>query len=148
MGDFITANDIDNKDGFGKAIQSFNTILQRQLSSFVYEIDKSDKEKLHAQFFVPQTAFKKILLFLPSMAGWLLHAPLYFPLKKIIIVKTTETDHFDSLVVGLLFFAYPLYVGSATLSLFFFSGQWYSFWLLLIFPLTAWSHLQLKKQMD
>lgn len=148
LGDFITANDIDNKDGFGKAIQSFNTMLQRQLSSFVYEIDKSDKEKLHAKFFVPQSAFKKTLLFLPSKAGWLLHAPLYYPIKKMIVVKNIDTDHFDSLVVGLLFIAYPFYVVSATLSLFFFSGQWHSFWLPLLFPLTAWSHLHLKKQLD
>jgi 1-acyl-sn-glycerol-3-phosphate acyltransferase len=148
LGDFITAKDIDNKNGFGKAIQSFNTILHRQLSSFVYEIDKSDKEKLQAQFFVPPSALKKTLLFLPSKVGWLLHAPLYYPIKKMIIEKTTETDHFDSLVVGLLFIAYPLYVSSAVLFAFFFSGQWNSFWLLLLFPITAWSHLHLKKQLD
>jgi 1-acyl-sn-glycerol-3-phosphate acyltransferase len=148
IGDFITAIDIETTDGFGKGIQSFNSLLQQQLTPLVFEINKSDKEKLHAQFYIHQSALKKILLFLPSLIGWVLHAPLYYPIKKIIIKKTIETDHFDSIVVGLLFFAYPLYVFSTTLSLFLFSGEWYSFWLLLIFPFTAWSHLQLKKQMD
>ena len=148
IGDFITAIDIETTDGFGKGIQSFNSLLQQQLTPLVFEINKSDKEKLHAQFYIHQSALKKILLFLPSLIGWVLHAPLYYPIKKIIIKKTIETDHFDSIVLGLLFFAYPLYVLSATLSLFFFSGEWYSFWLLVLFPFTAWSYLQLKKQMD
>ena len=148
IGEFITAKDIEPSDGFGKGIQAFNSLLQQRLAPLVFEINQSDKEKLHAQFYNHQSALKKILLFLPSIIGWILHAPLYYPLKKIIIKKTIETDHFDSIIVGLLFFAYPLYVGAATLSLFFFSGEWYSFWLLLLFPFTAWSHLQLKKQMD
>jgi 1-acyl-sn-glycerol-3-phosphate acyltransferase len=148
LGDFITASDIDTADGFGKGIQSFNTLLHQQLAPLVYEINKSDEEKIQAQFHIHQPAIKKTLLFLPAAIGWLLHAPLYYPIKKIIIKKTIETDHFDSIVVGLLFFAYPLYVGAATLSLFFFSGQWYSFGLLLLFPFTAWSYLQLKKQMN
>ena len=85
---------------------------------------------------------------MPSIAGWLLHAPLYYPLKKIIMKKTNDTDHFDSIIVGLLFFTYPLYVLMISVSLFLLSGQLNFFWLLLLFPFTAWTHLQLKKQID
>jgi len=88
------------------------------------------------------------MLFLPSMIGWLLHAPLYYPIKKFVIKKATDTDHFDSLVIAILFLAYPIYVGLVTIFTFIFSGHWYSFLLLLILPATAWSHVQLKKQMD
>ena len=148
LGDFITAKEVDYKEGFGKGIQSFNKVAQQQLSRFVYEIEKSDKEKIQKLFFIPQPAIKKIILFVPSIAGWLLHAPLYYPLKKIIIKKTNDTDHFDSIIVGLLFFTYPLYVVMISVSLFLLSGQLNFFWLLLLFPFTAWAHLQLKKQID
>jgi 1-acyl-sn-glycerol-3-phosphate acyltransferase len=148
LGDLITAKEVDCKEGFGKAIQSFNKVAQQQLSNFVYEIEKSNKEKIRSYFFIPQPILKKIILFAPSIAGWLLHAPLYYPLKKIITKKTKDTDHFDSIMVGLLFFTYPLYVLIITLSMFLLTGQFDFFWLLLFFPLTAWSHLQLKKQID
>ncbi|NDE09046.1 MAG: glycerol acyltransferase [Chitinophagia bacterium] len=148
LGDLITAKEVDCKEGFGKAIQSFNKVAQQQLSNFVYEIEKSNKEKIRSYFFIPQPILKKIILFAPSIAGWLLHAPLYYPLKKIITKKTNDTDHFDSIMVGLLFFTYPLYVLIITLSMFLLTGQFDFFWLLLFFPLTAWSHLQLKKQVD
>jgi len=148
LGDLITAKEVDCKEGFGKAIQSFNKVAQQQLSNFVYEIEKSNKEKIRSYFFIPQPILKKIILFAPSIAGWLLHAPLYYPLKKIITKKTKDTDHFDSIMVGLLFFTYPLYVLIITLSMFLLTGQFDFFGLLLFFPLTAWSHLQLKKQFD
>jgi len=148
LGDLITAKEVDCKEGFGKAIQSFNKVAQQQLSNFVYEIEKSNKEKIRSYFFIPIPILKKIILFAPSIAGWLLHAPLYYPLKKIITKKTKDTDHFDSIMVGLLFFTYPLYVLIITLSMFLLTGQFDLFWLLLFFPLTAWSHLQLKKQVD
>jgi len=148
LGDLITAKEVDCKEGFGKAIQSFNKVAQQQLSNFVYEIEKSNKEKIRSYFFIPIPILKKIILFAPSIAGWLLHAPLYYPLKKIITKKTKDTDHFDSIMVGLLFFTYPLYVLIITLSMFLLTDQFDFFWLLLFFPLTAWSHLQLKKQVD
>lgn len=84
LGDLITAKEVDYKDGFGKAIQCFNKVAQQQLSRFVYEIEKSDKEKIQTYFFIPQPILKKIILLVPSIVGWLLHAPLYYPLKKII----------------------------------------------------------------
>jgi 1-acyl-sn-glycerol-3-phosphate acyltransferase len=146
LGDFITANEVDLKEGFGKAIQSFNNLAQQQLSRFVFEIEKSDKEKLLKHFFIPISTLKKIILFLPSITGWLLHAPLYYPLKTIITKKAKDTDHFDSIIVVLLFFIYPLYVVGITLLLFLLSSQLVFLGLLLLFPFTAWSHLQLKKQ--
>ncbi|MBC7887234.1 MAG: 1-acyl-sn-glycerol-3-phosphate acyltransferase [Ferruginibacter sp.] len=146
FGEFITRNDIDMQDGPGKSIQAFNTKLQNQLAPFVFEIDKTDKAKLKASFYVRQPALKRILLYLPSIAGWLLHAPLFYPVKKIVTKKTNSTDHYDSVVIALLFLAYPVYAGMVTCLFFLYSGQWYALWLLLIFPATAWAHLQLKKQ--
>ena len=148
FGEFIVANDIDTKEGFGKAIHTFNEKLEAQLKPLVFDIDSSDKEKLHTTFYIPLSTLKKILLFLPSITGWVLHAPLFYPLKKSIYKKTKSSDHFDSVIIALLFFAYPLYVGLVTLMAFLWSGCWYAFLLLVVFPFTAWAHLQLKRQMD
>ena len=148
LGEFITANDIDSYNGHGKSIQSFNAGLLQQLQPFVFEIDATNKEDLHNKFYVPQPALKKIFLFIPSAIGWLLHAPLYYAVKIIVKKSAFDTDHYDSIVVAILLLAYPLYVVIISLLVFFITNQPFSFLLLLIFPLTAWAHVQLKKQLD
>jgi hypothetical protein len=51
-------------------------------------------------------------------------------------------------MVALLFIGYPLYILLLTLLTFFITGHWYAFLLLACLPLTAWAHIQLKKQLD
>jgi hypothetical protein len=148
FGTFITANDIDNTNGHGKSIQSFNAALLQQLRPFVFEIDNADAAALHNKLYLPQTRLKKIFLFVPAVTGWLLHAPLYYPLKTCVKKAAFHTDHFDSIVVGALMIAYPLYVIIISLIIFAISSAQLSFLLLLIFPFTAWAHVQLKKQLD
>lgn len=148
FGDFITGDDIDLKDTHGKSIQTFNSNLQEQLANFVFEIDKKDTAQLHTRFYVPQSGLKKILLYIPSIIGWLLHAPLYYPVKRLVIKKTTDADHFDSLVIAILFFAYPFYVLLVSILTIIISHQWYAVLLLFILPASAWAHVQLKKQLD
>ncbi|MEO6548124.1 MAG: 1-acyl-sn-glycerol-3-phosphate acyltransferase [Ferruginibacter sp.] len=147
FGELITSNDINLKDVQGKCIQAFNSILEKQLAPIVFEIDKDDQQKLKERLYVSQPLLKRIILFLPSITGWLLHAPLYYPLKQYVIKKTNSTDHFDSVIVALLFIAYPVYLFGITLLIFLWSSQWLAFLLLIVLPATAWSHLQLKKQM-
>jgi 1-acyl-sn-glycerol-3-phosphate acyltransferase len=146
FGEFITMQDVDFKDAPGKSILAFNTNLQQQLSSFVFEIPETDKVAMRETFYIHQSLLKKTLLFLPAAIGWLLNAPLYFPVKNFVINKTTDTDHFDSVVVGILLVVYPLYVSFITLIVLLFSSNWYALVLYIIFPFTAWSYLQLKKQ--
>jgi 1-acyl-sn-glycerol-3-phosphate acyltransferase len=148
FGDFITANDINAGNGHGRNIQSFNANLVQQLQPFVFEIEAADKKMLHEKLYVPQPALKKILLFIPSVLGWLLHAPLYYPIKNIVKKLSFHTDHYDSVVVAILLLAYPLYLIVITLLVFAFTHQPLSFLLLLIVPFTAWAQLQLKKQVD
>ena len=146
FGQLITADTINPDNGHGKSIQAFNTNLQTQLSALVFEIDSNNKEKLKKTFYVEQPLLKKAVLFIPAIIGWLLHAPLYYSVKKIVIRKTNSIDHFDSLMVAILFLAYPAYVGTITGFVFILSGFWYSLLWLIIFPATAWALLQLKKQ--
>ncbi|MGC4100112.1 lysophospholipid acyltransferase family protein [Ferruginibacter sp.] len=148
FGDFITAKDIDQSGAHGKSIQSFNSNLVQQLQPFVFEIPGRDKNSLHNKFHVAQSALKKILLFIPSLAGWLLHAPLYYPVKLLVKKLSFHTDHFDSIMVGILLLVYPLYVIVLSLMAFAFTHSAFSFLLLLLLPFTAWAHVQLKRQLD
>ena len=145
-GQLITPDIIDPDNGHGRSIQAFNTNLQTQLSALVFEIDSNNKERLKKTFYVEQPLLKKIVLFIPAVAGWLLHAPLYYSVKKIVIKKTNSIDHFDSLMVAILFLTYPAYVGAITVFVFLLSYSWQALLLLFIFPATAWALLQLKKQ--
>lgn len=147
FGEFITMDDINNEDGAGKSIHTFNAKLRKQLAPFVFEIEESDKEKLQNHFYIHQSVFKRVSLFFPSIFGRLLNAPLYYPVKNFISNKTIDTDHFDSVIVALLLLAYPLYVCLITFIVLLISGSWYALSLVFIFPFTAWAHLQLKKQL-
>ncbi len=147
FGEFITIEDMSREDGAGKAIQTFNSNLQKQLAPFVFEIEESDKKKLSGIFYIKQSSLKRGLLVFPSIIGWVLHAPLYYPVKTFVTNKTIDTDHFDSVVVAILLLSYPLYVFLITLIVLLISSSWYTSFLLVVFPFTAWAHLQLKKQL-
>ena len=86
----------------GKAINEFNDKLQQQLQSLVFEIDKNDTEKIKKIFLYPSAFFKKIMLFIPAVAGYLFHFPLYYLID--VFIKNKASDHYDSIMVGILFF--------------------------------------------
>jgi hypothetical protein len=104
FGEFITEKDVDLNEGsasqYKLLIQIFKSII-----SFCYEIDKTDKATLFSKFYL-HNQFGKRYCFPTLPAGWILHAPLYYPLKKTVLKKTNSTDHYDSLIVALLFLAY------------------------------------------
>ncbi|MCB0714740.1 MAG: 1-acyl-sn-glycerol-3-phosphate acyltransferase [Chitinophagaceae bacterium] len=126
----------------------FNQLLQTELEKMVFEIPNDNKPLQKKLLQVPVPAYKKILLFLPAIIGYLLHWPLYVPLRKYIANRTYQTDHFDSVMTGALLLVYPVYLLLITIiSALFIRKIWVLSGLLLI-PFTAWSYLQLKKQMD
>ena len=129
----------------GKAVIDFNLKLQQQLKNLVIEAEPSDKEKIKKIFFIQQPLIKKILLFIPAIAGLILHAPLYYPV--ILSIKNRANDHYDSIVVGLLFILYTIYLLVITIIVYFISGSLWALLLLLIIPFSAWSLLQLKRQL-
>ena len=128
----------------GEAITTFNTKLQSQLKNLVIEADPADKERIKKIFFVPQPLIKKTLLFIPAVIGWLIHAPLYY--MVILLIRNRANDHYDSIVVGLLFVLYPIYLLAITIIVYCITANLWAFLLLLIIPFTAWSCLQLKRQ--
>lgn len=148
FGEMIEKDALNWNESEGLRIQSFNAMLQQQLSDLVYVIDKDDKQTLRKKFLIRQPMFKRVMLAIPAAIGWLLHWPLYFPIQKITYSKTAHNDHYDSVMVALLLFAYPLYLLVIAFTAFIISGCLISFGVLLLFPFTAWCYVQLKPQLD
>ncbi|MEO8823908.1 MAG: 1-acyl-sn-glycerol-3-phosphate acyltransferase, partial [Ginsengibacter sp.] len=144
FGNIISKNDLLSTTSDGKSINQFNEKLNSQLQQLVFEIDKDDYQKLESHFYIKQPLLKKILLFIPAIIGFITNAPLYFIIH--LIIKNRAVDHYDSIMTGLLFLVYPLYVLAISLIVFCFTGSLYSFLLLVLIPFTVWSYLQLKRQ--
>lgn len=128
----------------GRTVIDFNLKLEKQLKQLIVKAEPSDTEKIKEVFFVPQSGAKKIVLFVPAIIGWLLHAPLYY--FVILLIKNRANDHYDSIVVGLLFFLYPIYLLAITISVYCITKNLMASLLLLAMPFAAWATLQLKKQ--
>lgn len=129
----------------GRMFLTFNEQLRAGLQDLVYEIDTNDKATLKARLSVPVPDGKKILLLLPALAGFLIHAPLYFT-GKALTQRHFNNDHFDSALVSMLVLVYPLY-----LLLFFLLAGIFLNWLaalavFFLFPFFAWSCVQVKPQ--
>ena len=144
FGNIISKKEAFTKGTDGKIINQFNAELNSQLQELVFEIDKVDREKLVEQFYIKPPLIKKIVLFIPAIIGFMVNAPLYFTFH--LIIKNRAVDHYDSIMTGLLFLFYPLYVLAITLIVLFATGSSYSLLLLILIPFTAWSYLQLKRQ--
>ncbi len=148
FGQFITPQNIafKNEDAYGVKVQTFNAALKAQLEKLVIEITPADKKIIKKTFEVPISSFKKTLLFIPALLGYLLHAPFFIPIQKFAYKKFGKIDHYDSVMVGFLFLLYPFYLLTMAFIAYLLLG---SFWWLLVFvllPFFAWSYVAVKKQ--
>ena len=129
----------------GRMFLTFNEQLKAELQTLVYEIEPGDRKKLEEKVSVPLPYWIRVALFVPAVAGFFLHAPLYFPAKAL-NQKYFDNDHFDSSLVGMLMLAYPVY-----LLLWYVLAAFIFNWIfaLIVFPLltlSAWACVQLKPQ--
>ena len=148
FGHIISKEDINYKDSHGNAIRQFNETLNAALGKYVFEIEASDKATLQNTFYVKQPFLKKILLFLPAITGLIINAPLFFVIKWLANFLIKEEGHYDSKMIAFLFLLYPPFLLILSAIMFSITGNWVSFFLMLIFPFTAWSYVQLKNQLD
>jgi hypothetical protein len=132
----------------GAQHQAFNAILKEQLEKLVFDIKRNDKHKQEKLLAHRPSPARKVLLLLPAAIGYLTHVPMYLPVKNFTLKRTNHNDHYDSVLTGILFLAYPLYVLLATFFVFFLTGSLLAFLLFLVLPFTAWSYVQLKDQLD
>ena len=146
FGQPITSSDINLNESDGKMHLQFNSKLKVALQPLVFEIEKNDKEKLKQQFALSPTAFLKILLLIPSFFGYVFNAPLYLFIKWYVLRKLKEPGHFDSVMLALLAFLYPLYVIliATIFSLIF--NTWSCFLIIIVMPLLAKAHVVVKNK--
>lgn len=148
FGKIITKEDIPFAEADGIRYQVFTTKLHSQLHSLVFEINKADRKKKQQLLEKKPSSVANILLSFPALLGWLTHFPLYLPIQKITYKKTAHNDHYDSVMAAVLLFTYPVYLLLLSFVLFYFTKSNYSFLLLLLMPLMAWSYVQVKGQLD
>jgi len=143
FGNVITKEKVNADFTSGIAINEFNEKLKQQLQKVVFEIDKNDKEKIKKYFYIHQSLLKKILLFIPSLTGYIFQFPLYYLIH--LSIKNKAQDHYDSIMTGLLFFIYPVYVLIFTLLAFFITHSSISFLLLILMPASTLSLLHFRR---
>jgi 1-acyl-sn-glycerol-3-phosphate acyltransferase len=148
FGKTITNDDIDMNLGDGFRNQQFNNLLRKELEKGVFEIEKHDLNKRKELLEIKIPVWKKVILLLPAIAGYLLNAPLYIPLKYFVSKKYKDTDHFDSVILGILLFAYPVYLLLLVVGCWLLVKSYLAILLVFVLPFTAWSYVQLKKQID
>ena len=148
FGEIITATDIINGGADGQRHLAFNSKLKSELEKLVFEIPAGNKELRQEKLAVKISLEKRILLSLPALLGWLLHLPLFLPVKQFSRQKTKGTDHYDSVITGILLIIYPFYLILISVFLFLITLSWWYLLVLTVFPFTAWAFVQLKPQLD
>jgi len=148
FGTIFTANDFDKNLSDGAWNQVFNNKLEQELRPLVFEIEKNDKKKQKELLEIKPSLLTKILLVIPAAIGWLIHAPLYLPIKYWVHKKYNNSGHVDAMQIVLPIFIYPFYLLSITFLLFFSLNTYWVFLLIIILPFTAWSYVQVKGQLD
>lgn len=143
----VGASDLDMLGKDGPRHQAFNTRLEAELKKGVMEITANDLAKKKALLEVRVPLLKKIILSVPALAGYLLHAPLFLPVKSLVYKRTVQNDHYDSVLIAILLLTYPIYLLLLTLAASFWAGGW-SLLLFLLLPFTAWSYVQVCRQLD
>ncbi len=138
FGDIITKQDVLLVANEGERIQQFNTLLSKQLTNGILVSNGDEKlvqtliarhkqfiaskgtairdlkrlQAIHQQPHLPKPINNlplKTLLLLPAVVGFLLHAALYFPVKKLVQQKTSNSVFYDSVLFGALLILYPFY---------------------------------------
>ncbi len=148
FGEFITKDEMDMSEADGLRNQNFNNRLNAELEKAVFEIDKNDLTKRKELLLVKIPLWQKIILTPFAIIGFFVHAPLYLPVKAVVLKKTFLSDHYDSILIAILTFTYPLYLLLIVLLLFIFFAGWWSVLLFLILPFTAWCYVRVKWQID
>jgi len=148
FGNIFTANDFDKDLSDGAWNQVFNNKLQQELSPLVFEIEKEDKKKQKELLEIKPSLITKFLLAIPAAIGWLIHAPLYLPIKYWVQKKYNDSGHVDAMQIVLPLLIYPFYLLLITFLLFFILNTYLAFLLMIVLPFTAWSYVQVKEQLD
>jgi hypothetical protein len=146
FGNIIDKKILSDYELNGHNINRFNHSLQNELCKLVDEFHPDDQKSIRDRYQIMSTKKYHALLYIPAFAGKWIHAPLYKPLQIISQQKAAEFGHYDSVLIGLLFISYPLYLTLISLATYYyFADTWY--WIIpwISFPLLAWAFVQNKR---
>jgi 1-acyl-sn-glycerol-3-phosphate acyltransferase len=133
------------EDSDGMQHNKFLQQLDGQLNTLVY---KARDEKDAKRFFTgKKNLLRIILLFIPGIIGWIIHAPLFYLCRILTGIKFKKTDHYDGVLTGLLLLGYPFYILLFTL-ICFSHFSYVALSIPFLFPLVAWCWLQTKHLFD
>ena len=148
FGNIFSLSEFDKNLSDGSWNLVFNDKLRKELLPLVFEIDKNDKTRQKQLLEIQPSLLKYILLAIPAAIGWLLHSPIYLPIKYWVFKKYGQTVHVDSMLIARSLFIYPFYILLVILLLFIILNTYWVLSLFIIMPFTAWSYVQLKGQLD
>jgi hypothetical protein len=148
FGSPIYVNDFDKNLSDGAFNQAFNNTLQQELKPLVYEIERSDKQKQKDLLEIKVPFITKIVLAIPAVIGWLVHAPLYLPIKYWVNKKYRDSGHVDAMQISFSLILYPFYLLMIVTILFIVLNTWWVVLLFVLVPFTAWSHVRVKGQLE
>lgn len=148
FGELITVKNFDLAETDGKLNLQFNQLLQAELQPLVYEIPNNNKEVIEERFTLSPNRFVKAVLFFPAMIGYIVNAPFYFFASNYVSKRLKEPGHYDSVLLAVLSFFYPVYALSLSWVVFFISGTFLSFLMLLLLPVLAKAYIIIKKKTD
>lgn len=126
----------------GQQIQAFNELLTKRLQPLVFEISNNDTDSVKRLVCNPVSPLLKFFLAIPALAGWLLHQPVYLPLKSIAAGKAARNGHYDSVLAALLFLTYPFYLLFIFLIIVLITNRPDLGALVLLLPFTAFCYTQ------
>lgn len=146
FGEPIEKKVLEGAENFGAAITRFNDALRGQLNHLVFHGHPKD-QKFRVFFTVSIPLWQKICFCPFAVAGYLIHAPLYLPLRKLAITRAAPFEHYDSVIAGLLMILYPIYLLIIFVGIFLFWKFLPALLLaFLLIPFTAWCFIRLKQQ--
>jgi 1-acyl-sn-glycerol-3-phosphate acyltransferase len=148
FGSIIEQKDINMRLADGLRHQQFNNLLRNELKGLVYEIPKEDAVAQKKRLSIHIPFLKKFILFIPAIVGTLIHLPHYIPVKLISKRIAAHNDHFDSVIITLLLFSYPLYIAGIIAVLYLILKTAWVLCAILVLPVLAWAAVQLNKQTD
>lgn len=128
----------------GKKLLQFNETLKEALQELVYEIPNGDTELGKKLFGYEPSSMVKFLLAVPAAVGWLIHYPFFKLIDNFVKKKAAGSGHTNSILLGILFFGYPVLLLFVNIILAFFIG-WYSFFTWLVLPFLAYCMVQVKQ---
>lgn len=147
FGNIISYRQFNPSLSDGRLHVDFNEQLRGELEKLVYELNPKDKQAVARVFKQRRPFIVNVLLAIPALAGWVLHAIFYYPIKFFCDYRFERSGHYDSVLHSLLVLLYPPF-----LLLFFLVTLSYGFTAALVttalMPFFAWAWVRFSENWE